>query len=386
MPSALQTALVLATLTSLRLTSAQDCYYPNGDLSPTDAACSNETGSQCCPYQWDCLSNGLCHYFNQTDSSIFGRYTCTDQTWQSGNCPQICTQNNTAPGDEALLQCADGNYITLSGFGIWNMARVDFKLISSLDASFSSTYTSSDTSSPMISSGAASTSPGQPTSTSATSTQQTSSTSGSSLQSPTPQSVLSTITSQSVTTGTNGAVSTVTLVSTLSPFVPSSAGPATPVPASSGKNLPLTIGLAVGIPVAILACALIAYLIWRQRKSTKEQAYTSPPRSNDDEDAALEEDKYGYQVGHVAPDGRAPELDSYPVARRVSNRKSELEGSMHSVVSRDSPFLPGHSPASPGLRAVNEEPAELWGGGVGGPYVAYKPPVVAEPEESAKTG
>jgi len=94
-------------------------------------------------------------------------------------------------------------------------------------------------------------------------------------------------------------------------------------------------------------------------------------------------DRFGYQVGHVAPDGRAPEIDSYPVAvgRSRTNRKSELEGSTHSpVISVGSAaHLPGYSPMSPGLHSVNEEPAEMWGG-----YVPYRPTVTRVQEEEPK--
>ncbi|KXL44659.1 MAG: hypothetical protein FE78DRAFT_113906, partial [Acidomyces sp. 'richmondensis'] len=63
-------------------------------------------GGMCCPYQWACLSNGLCY---NPVAQIYGRYTCTDQTWQSTSCPELCTQNNTAAGDEAITQCASGD-------------------------------------------------------------------------------------------------------------------------------------------------------------------------------------------------------------------------------------------------------------------------------------
>lgn len=100
------------------------------------------------------------------------------------------------------------------------------------------------------------------------------------------------------------------------------------------------------------------------------------------------EKRFGHQVGHVAPEGHAPELDSYPVAmkRTKSGRTSELEGSpqvssVHSssglapqspaISTGGSSGLPGYTPNTPGLHSVAEEhhePAELWGG-----YVPYRP-------------
>jgi len=108
MKSLLRTLTTLALCTSLHVNggAAQNCYYPNGDLAQGDGACSSNGGA-CCPYQWECLSNGLCYLEN---AGFYGRYTCTDQTWQSSGCPQICTESNTASGNEAVLQCGDGSW------------------------------------------------------------------------------------------------------------------------------------------------------------------------------------------------------------------------------------------------------------------------------------
>lgn len=74
-----------------------------------------------------------------------------------------------------------------------------------------------------------------------------------------------------------------------------------------------------------------------------------------------------YAGQYAAPGGRAPELDSHPVAigRTKSGRTSELEGSYHSPAvstSTNGAGPPQYSPASPGLKSVQEEPQELWGG------------------------
>lgn len=81
------TTLFLIIYANLAL--AQNCYYPNGDLATAgDAPCSSGSNSNCCPYQWECQSNGLCYLEN---ADIYGRYTCTDESWQSGECTQLCT-------------------------------------------------------------------------------------------------------------------------------------------------------------------------------------------------------------------------------------------------------------------------------------------------------
>lgn len=70
------------------LVHGQDCFYPNGALAATDDhPCSSDGHSTCCPLNWQCLSNGLCYLENE---GYLGRYTCTDSSWESDNCPKIC--------------------------------------------------------------------------------------------------------------------------------------------------------------------------------------------------------------------------------------------------------------------------------------------------------
>ena len=70
------------------------CYYPNGDLSLYDIPCSTGEAGPCCPYQWQCERNGLCYLESE---ALYGRFTCTDQTWSSDSCPQICTHGMIHP-------------------------------------------------------------------------------------------------------------------------------------------------------------------------------------------------------------------------------------------------------------------------------------------------
>ena len=70
---------------------AQTCYWPDRSIEtshiPCQAAASGKA-SACCPY-WDiCLDNGLC--LPQVGNEVIWRGTCTDQSWQSGDCPQYC--------------------------------------------------------------------------------------------------------------------------------------------------------------------------------------------------------------------------------------------------------------------------------------------------------
>ena len=77
---------------------AQSCFYPNGDPSKEDdRPCSSAPGSACCPLNWECLSNGLCYL---ESAGFYGRYTCTDKTWQSSGCPNLCTHSRCLACDD----------------------------------------------------------------------------------------------------------------------------------------------------------------------------------------------------------------------------------------------------------------------------------------------
>lgn len=82
---------------------AQQCYYPNGDISTVDAPCPDS--DLCCPLNWECLSNKLCY---DPTNDYYERRTCTDSTWNSDNCPSFCTYSEA--GNEAILMCEDANY------------------------------------------------------------------------------------------------------------------------------------------------------------------------------------------------------------------------------------------------------------------------------------
>lgn len=67
------------------------CYYPDGSI-PTDFSyvpCTSNPVSSCCiPLEGDvCQDNGLCYY---PASRAIYRAACTDQTWKSSGCPQVC--------------------------------------------------------------------------------------------------------------------------------------------------------------------------------------------------------------------------------------------------------------------------------------------------------
>lgn len=67
------------------MAKAQTCYYPNGTSSVDTPCHSDNAASACCNEGATCLSNGLC-----LGGSIVSRGSCTDQSWESPDCPQYC--------------------------------------------------------------------------------------------------------------------------------------------------------------------------------------------------------------------------------------------------------------------------------------------------------
>lgn len=76
---------------------AQTCYFPDGSVSGRDIPCrapSSDQASACCDFTAVCLDNNLC--LDQEGNEIVTRGTCTDQQWQSADCPQFC-QDGMSP-------------------------------------------------------------------------------------------------------------------------------------------------------------------------------------------------------------------------------------------------------------------------------------------------
>nr|OQO23542.1 hypothetical protein B0A51_10930 [Rachicladosporium sp. CCFEE 5018] len=331
---------------------AQNCYYPNGDLSTIDYPCSSDGGA-CCPLNWQCLSNGLCYLENE---NYFERHTCTDRNWGS-SCPEFCTYNGTAPGNEAILQCDDNTYCCdwnrVSG-NCCNKAATSFDLAQGTQialisataprtpATFSAEITSSSATS------TAETTSSTPTSTASHST----------AQEATTASISTTETSTAVIvftpTSSGASPITITQVRTLISTPSASALSATAVPAA--HSLAPIIGPAVGIPVFLLICALIAFLLFRRRRKAKYAKF-NPELFSPETSSAVATDMYAHLGGgDPYKDGR-PELDSYPVA--ASKPLNELEGPMGRYEAKQKTAAAGGpmgSPQSNGKSASSVSP------------------------------
>jgi hypothetical protein len=174
-----------------------------------------------------------------------------------------------------------------------------------------------------------------------------------------------------MTANTDGRISTLFLISSVSAVGQPATGSSPSSSRASGSRLGVIIGLAVGVPIFLVACALAGCTLWRQRKANRASATSSHVLHQNEIDMSKD---FGYQVGHVPPAGRSPELDSFPVAfgHSKSGRASELDGSPHASAIPSTTSTKQPPDYTPALRAVNEEPAELWGG-----YVPDRPPVSA---------
>jgi hypothetical protein len=82
----LRVALVVFALCSVSM--GQTCYYPDGKEAAALNPCNTTLPvTNCCKDSDVCLKNGLC--FSPGLSSVVRR-GCTDQKWNSTECPDVC--------------------------------------------------------------------------------------------------------------------------------------------------------------------------------------------------------------------------------------------------------------------------------------------------------
>ena len=68
------------------------CYYNNRSVAEPDHFCSFSNQDTCCPFGWECLSNGLCQ---TSDESEYAQGSCTDPGFKK--CLSFC--NYAQPGE-----------------------------------------------------------------------------------------------------------------------------------------------------------------------------------------------------------------------------------------------------------------------------------------------
>jgi hypothetical protein len=82
------------------VSSQPQCYYPNGMVYAPSIVCNNSTKySTCCGsagdgVEWECLTNNLCK--NTSDiSTKYERGGCSDPSWKSPECANVCLDSGT---------------------------------------------------------------------------------------------------------------------------------------------------------------------------------------------------------------------------------------------------------------------------------------------------
>lgn len=252
--------LLLSTL--FLVTTAQQCYFPNGDKS-NDTPCSTTDTFSCCGKGSACLSNGLCMHTKhiggvEPSGSWFGRGSCTDPTWGSDKCPKFCITKGTDPLDNGVgvNKCdAEGEneqYYWCADNATKGMESKE--ACSNEDTYF--TIRGRKLSSPShINTGGRDTDNG--------------------LADPTTL----TIVGYTDFTPDPTAVATVPQNSTTAAATSPTATDANLSKSPPSKDYSVAIGAGVGVPLGIIAIGIIGYLFWRNRRNSKVRSYsqTLPP-------------------------------------------------------------------------------------------------------------
>ncbi|KAK4498872.1 hypothetical protein PRZ48_009382 [Zasmidium cellare] len=333
------------------VTLAQNCYFPSGALAPDSSPCSpTNSTSLCCPLNWECLSNGLC-YLDAED--YYGRYSCTDQEWGEG-CPGWCTSGTGRGGNEAVLQCSDGHWCC-DGNRSGNCCEEDDAEVIDVPDGKPVAFISQAPSPSSVVGTTRSASSASSSSTSSSGSSRGSSTSTTQTSTPSP----TTITTQSATTNSAGIATTILIISTATqslPPPPTTDAEDQPSSAEPSKsNTPLIAGLAAGLPTAALLLSGLIFLLYRRRKRNPDNEPKSSYSTSTTDPSDLKP-----MYTNTTPDGRPPEIDSYPIAATTTTRN----GKRMSLVSELSGSEPERSPTVSSLNSPMSKSAAGFGGGL----------------------
>ncbi|CAL8584570.1 hypothetical protein XPA_010157 [Xanthoria parietina] len=168
--------VLLSAFAPFSLAGPTDCFVPNGtDRNDASDVRANSVAytpcdqrapfSMCCRYGADdCLDNGLCQGYAADGSRPVWRESCTDPTWTSPYCLNLCVRGQTATGfdyedgDVTVHECPDGGFCcgqnndtccgTSAAQYIVNSQVTNVNPNSTTTSSSSSTSTSSSTPAP----------------------------------------------------------------------------------------------------------------------------------------------------------------------------------------------------------------------------------------------
>ncbi|KAF2714035.1 hypothetical protein K504DRAFT_498820 [Pleomassaria siparia CBS 279.74] len=370
----------LAFALALQTAVAQQCYYPNGSKAPdSEKACSSAEGSACCPDKWQCLDNGLCYY---PPSNIYGRYSCTDQSWEAEGCASnMCTYGMKAVGGESITQCsdhddqwccnADNQHVNCCKESpaprpFFDLA--DGKAYATVGVSTAANAPNLATitgeadganASPTLAPSQSATGSNSPQS----STNAPKTTSSPSVDA-TPTTELRTL----LSSGTAGFVTITQTVANTPP--PASTNASDPSDSTPSKKLPIIIGCAVGIPLAIALVCIIIWMLRKRSEQAKENNRLSKPPFADEimTDGGTPAPAYGFAGG--AKFNEKPLLTTYrsdgvtPTVPELAGNSvgpsrpiSTIQG--RAELDSGSGFMPGaqapHSPQFVGLGGGNAQ-------------------------------
>ncbi|KAF2864826.1 hypothetical protein BDV95DRAFT_270420 [Massariosphaeria phaeospora] len=357
---------------------AQKCYYPNGKEAP-EKPCSSAQGAACCPDKWQCLDNGLCHY---EPDNLYGAYSCTDETWGAAGCPSnLCTYEMKRPGGESITQCSSHGDQWCCNADATNVdccnekpePRPFFDLedgeaYATVGGSIPSEAPNLASITGLATSGAGSAPSRTPAPSSSADAPRSSDVAGGA--SSTPPSIVSeaatrtgtpvTSFSTQLSSGSSGVETlVVTLVSTPTNIAP----PPPPTSAEKKSNLPVIIGCAVGIPLA-LALAGILFFLFRKRRNQHPNPAKGPYPNGDTLDpnntspdfaGGAKLTKHGAPAKAYKSETHVPELagQSLGPGRPVSTLKGRAE------LASGGGFQPGATPLAPHLVGVGGGNAAL---------------------------
>ncbi|KAF2268308.1 hypothetical protein CC78DRAFT_530226 [Lojkania enalia] len=350
----------------VRLSIAQDakCYYPNGEEAP-EKPCSTAEGSMCCPDKWECLDNGLCYY---EPDDLHGRYSCTDQSWESLGCPSNLCTDVSGVGGEDIRQCSNhddqwccnADNVNVKCCDEWPEPRPFFDLAQGQAfATIGSDSTPSENPTVATITGLASgTGDGNSQQPSTPASSSLSQDGSSESPSPTPTDNTMSITSHrtSVSSGSGGPETVETETTYSTPTSTSTQVPSSDDSDSGNSNIGVIVGCAVGIPLAIALVGIVAWLL-RKRRKQKNHPYaesaegfanngSSPEKGSPEFAGGAKLHKPG--TSYYRNEASIPELGGQGVGpgRPISTIKGRAE------LDSGAGFAPGTTPHAPHLVGV----------------------------------